>query len=75
MWKEAVPDKTAEVIQVSSQTSFFELGGNALLLLKLQILINTQSNVKLSVIDLFGAAPLGAMAAKIMATPPADFID
>lgn len=68
--KEIVPDEIAESVQVSSQTSFFELGGNSLLLVKLQVLINTRFHLKLSLIDLFGAATLGAMAAKIEASPP-----
>lgn len=45
------------------------------LLVKLQILINTQFNVKLSLINLFDAVSLGAMAAKIEAAPSADLID
>lgn len=73
--KEIVPDETVNAIEVSSQTSFFELGGNSLLLVKLQTLINTQFNLELSLFDLFGAATLSAMAAKIEASASAGSID
>lgn len=75
VWKEIVPAEMADAIQISSQTSFFELGGNSLLLVKLQMLINTRFHLQLSLIDLFSAASLGALAAKIETQPPADSID
>lgn len=71
IWKEVVPEEMADAIQASSQTSFFELGGNSLLLVKLQMRINRQFDIQLSLIDLFGAASLGAMAAKVEAAVPA----
>ena len=69
--KEIVPDETVDAVQVSSQTSFFELGGNSLLLVKLQMLLNTRFDRKFALIDLFSAATLGAMAAKIDSSPSA----
>ena len=69
--KEIVPDETVDAIQISSQTSFFELGGNSLLLVKLQLLLSTRFDRKFTLIDLFSAATLGAMAAKIDSTPSA----
>ncbi|ORY13581.1 hypothetical protein BCR34DRAFT_599754 [Clohesyomyces aquaticus] len=65
IWKEAVPDEMKGVIVPSSQTSFFELGGNSLLLVKLQMLVNQKFGVKLGLIDLFSAASLGAMGTKV----------
>ncbi|KAF2268091.1 hypothetical protein CC78DRAFT_565861 [Lojkania enalia] len=66
MWKEAVPKEMKDaVMSLNSQTSFFELGGNSLLLVKLQMLVNQRFGIKLSLVDLFGASSLGAMAAKI----------
>ncbi|KAL8764126.1 MAG: hypothetical protein Q9184_000268 [Pyrenodesmia sp. 2 TL-2023] len=65
IWKEVVPEEMVDAIQASSQTSFFELGGNSLLLVKLQMRVNTHFGIQLSLIDLFGAASLGAMAAKV----------
>ena len=67
--KEIVPDETIDAVQISSQTSFFELGGNSLLLVKLQLLLSTRFDRKFALIDLFSAATLGAMAAKIDLSP------
>ena len=67
IWKEVVPVEMADVVDIGSQTSLFELGGNSLLLVKLQSLVNKRFDVNLSLIDLFGAASLGAMTAKIEA--------
>ncbi|RYO86086.1 hypothetical protein DL764_009059 [Monosporascus ibericus] len=80
IWKEVVRaeaggEDVTSAIQVTDQTSFFELGGNSLLLVKLQMLIGMRFNAKLSLLDLFGAASLGAMATKIEAAPAADLID
>lgn len=69
--KEIVPDETVDAVQISSHTSFFELGGNSLLLVKLQMLLNTRFDRKFALIDLFSAATLGAMAAKIDSSPSA----
>lgn len=69
--KEIVPDETVDAVQVSSHTSFFELGGNSLLLVKLQMLLNTRFDRKFALIDLFSAATLGALAAKIDSSPSA----
>ena len=67
VWKEVVPAEMADVVDIGSQTGLFELGGNSLLLVKLQSLVNKRFDVGLSLIDLFGAASLGAMAARIEA--------
>ena len=73
--KEIVPDETVEAVHVSSNTSFFELGGNSLLLVKLQLLLSSRFDRKFALIDLFSAATLGAMAAKIDSTPAASTAD
>ncbi|KAE8150730.1 hypothetical protein BDV25DRAFT_139560 [Aspergillus avenaceus] len=75
IWKEVVPGEVADAMEVDSQTSFFELGGNSLLLVKLQVLISVRFDAKVSLVELFGVSSLGAMAAKIEAAPPADSID
>ena len=69
--KEIVPDETVDAVQISSHTSFFELGGNSLLLVKLQMLLNARFDRRFALIDLFSAATLGAMAAKIDSSPSA----
>ncbi|KAK8879233.1 hybrid NRPS/PKS enzyme [Apiospora arundinis] len=78
VWKDVVgaeANDVIEAIQITTDTSFFELGGNSLLLLKLQMLISMRFDAKLSLIDLFGAASLGAMATKIKTAPKVELVD
>jgi hybrid polyketide synthase/nonribosomal peptide synthetase ACE1 len=76
VWKQVVVEgdgageDVLAAVQVTSLTSFFELGGNSLLLVKLQMLIASRFGVRVSLVDLFGAADLGSMAAKIQSAPP-----
>ncbi|KAI1344561.1 hypothetical protein F5Y15DRAFT_411391 [Xylariaceae sp. FL0016] len=75
LWREVIPEDTTGAVEISDGTTFFELGGNSLLLVKLQILVNMRFNAKLSLVDLFSAVTLGAQAAKIDAAEPADNVD
>ncbi|KAI0484820.1 hypothetical protein GGR56DRAFT_680577 [Xylariaceae sp. FL0804] len=78
LWRDAIPEGGmvgSSALEISDQTTFFELGGNSLLLAQLQAMISTRFNAKLSLVDLFGAATLGSMAAKIDGAEPADNID
>ena len=66
IWKEAVPEGMMDAVPIHpEQTSFFELGGNSLLLVRLQVAINKAFGIKLSLVDLFGAASLRAMARRV----------
>ena len=62
VWKEVVPRDTVDSVQITTHTSFFELGGNSLLLVKLQHVVNQRFGVKLSLLDLLGASTLGSLA-------------
>lgn len=76
LWKEAVAAKSQDNnVEDENQTTFFEIGGDSLLLIKLQILINMQFGVKLTLLDLFGAVSLHSMASKVESAPKADDID
>ena len=76
LWKEAVAAKSQDTnVEIDNQTTFFELGGDSLLLVKLQILINMRFDVKLTLLDLFGAVSLFSMANKIETAPKAEDID
>lgn len=76
VWKQVVleGDGAGEdllaAVQVTNLTSFFELGGNSLLLVKLQMLIASRFGVRVPLVDLFGAADLGSMAARIQNASP-----
>ncbi|KAF2820849.1 hypothetical protein CC86DRAFT_360096 [Ophiobolus disseminans] len=65
IWMESVPKEMAGSMVPSSQTSFFELGGNSLLLVSLQRAVEREFGVKLGIVDLFEASSLGGMAGKI----------
>jgi hybrid polyketide synthase/nonribosomal peptide synthetase ACE1 len=76
IWKDVgLGGESHAAIPVDNQTTFFEMGGNSILLVKLQILISMHFNAKLSLLDLFNAVSLGAMASKIEAAPKSDEID
>jgi hybrid polyketide synthase/nonribosomal peptide synthetase ACE1 len=76
IWKEALAVRSQDGnVEIDNQTTFFELGGDSLLLVKLQILINMRFGVKLTLLDLFGAVSLCSMASKIESAPKADNID
>lgn len=65
LWIDIVPKDIIKLVSVSDRTSFFEVGGNSLLLVKLQIMIRTRFAAALSLVELFENNTLGAMAAKI----------
>jgi hybrid polyketide synthase/nonribosomal peptide synthetase ACE1 len=68
LWKDAVPEEMKGSMLPNITTSFFELGGNSLLLVRLQRAVKQEFGVSLGIIDLFEASSLGAMAAKIDST-------
>jgi hybrid polyketide synthase/nonribosomal peptide synthetase ACE1 len=63
-----VPEEMKGSMLPNITTSFFELGGNSLLLVRLQRAVKQEFGVSLGIIDLFEASSLGAMAAKIDST-------
>lgn len=65
IWKEVVPEDMKGLMLPNVKTSFFELGGNSLLLVGLQRAVKQEFRVSLDIVDLFEASSLGAMAAKI----------
>ncbi|KAI1495559.1 hypothetical protein F5X99DRAFT_415001 [Biscogniauxia marginata] len=76
IWREVILDEVVKTAaEISDRTTFFEMGGNSLLLVKLQLMVNMQFNINLSLGDLFGAFTLGAMAAKIDTAEQVDQID
>lgn len=72
LWTEIVPKDIIKLMSVSDMTSFFEVGGNSLLLVKLQIMIRTRFAAALSLVELFENNTLGAMAAKIASAEKLD---
>lgn len=72
LWRDIVPKDIIKLVPVSDMTSFFEVGGNSLLLVKLQIMIRTRFAAALSLVELFENNTLGAMAAKIASSEKVD---
>ncbi len=60
---------------ITPSTSFFVVGGNSLLVIRLQSRIRQAFNVAMSLIDLLGANTLGEMARKIEETASVTLID
>lgn len=72
LWGEIVPKDVLKLMTIDDMTSFFEVGGNSLLLVKLQIMIRTKFAAALSLVELFENNTLGAMAAKISSAEKLD---
>jgi hybrid polyketide synthase/nonribosomal peptide synthetase ACE1 len=70
IWKEAVPEEMKGYMLPNRQTSFFELGGNSLLLVRLQKIVKQEFGISLGILDMFEASSLGAMASKIESSKP-----
>jgi hybrid polyketide synthase/nonribosomal peptide synthetase ACE1 len=61
--------------EIMSSTSFFVVGGNSLLIIRLQSRIHQAFNIPISLVDLLGANTLGEMARKIDETASVNLID
>ncbi|GKZ54184.1 putative Hybrid PKS-NRPS biosynthetic cluster [Aspergillus niger] len=59
MWKEYLPSTG---LPITRETSFFELGGNSLRLLKLQARIRRVTGISIPITELFQSSTLGEMA-------------
>ncbi|KAL8801632.1 MAG: hypothetical protein Q9182_004317 [Xanthomendoza sp. 2 TL-2023] len=60
---------------ITPSTSFFLVGGNSLLIIRLQSRIRQVFNVNIGLVELLGGNTLGRMAGKIEESPVADPID
>lgn len=64
-WEEVLPEQIMQINHIDRESDFFHVGGNSMLLIKLQGLIRNKFNVLLSAMRLFECSTLGAMAAAI----------
>lgn len=74
-WCEVLPPDFAEVSAINSRTDFFAVGGNSLLLVKLQAQIRAAFNVSLPLIQLLDTSILSAMATLVESARVVDTID
>lgn len=65
VWQGIVSKDIAATVTIDRDTDFFHVGGNSLLLVKLQALIRENFNAVLPMVELFEASTLGSMASKI----------
>lgn len=65
LWEKTVSRDISTFHSVDPSTNFFHIGGNSLLLVKLQSMIRETFNVALPLLSLFDVSSLGEMATKI----------
>ncbi len=65
VWQGVVSKDIASTVSIDRDTDFFHVGGNSLLLVKVQALIRETFNAVLPMVELFEASTLGSMASKI----------
>ncbi|KAI0172766.1 lovastatin nonaketide synthase [Hypoxylon sp. FL1284] len=72
MWRQLIPNPKLTILP---STSFFLVGGNSLLVVRLQSRIRSVFNVAVRLVDLLGANTLAQMARTIEESPRVDPID
>ncbi|KAI8962427.1 hypothetical protein F5Y11DRAFT_365984 [Daldinia sp. FL1419] len=74
-WLEILPRDFSSLFTIDASSDFFSVGGNSLLLVKLQARIRDVFNVSIPLLQLFGVSILGKMAAKIEESREIERID
>ncbi|KAM0276945.1 hypothetical protein ACHAQH_006230 [Verticillium albo-atrum] len=65
LWREILPKEFAGLLNIEEDTDFFEVGGNSLLLVRLQARLRDTFQVALPLKDLFDSSSLRDMAARV----------
>ncbi|KAI8952323.1 hypothetical protein F4801DRAFT_599996 [Xylaria longipes] len=71
VWEDIITAEIMSRYQISPESDFFHVGGNSLLLARVQMQIREIFNASISLFQLFDASTLGRMAALIEDTSPA----
>ncbi|KAH6844804.1 hypothetical protein B0I37DRAFT_446777 [Chaetomium sp. MPI-CAGE-AT-0009] len=74
-WFEVLPPDFTQLSAINGQTDFFAVGGNSLLLVKLQARIRAAFNVSLPLIQLLDVSVLSTMATLVESSRVVDTID
>ncbi|KAL8809353.1 MAG: hypothetical protein Q9200_003490 [Gallowayella weberi] len=74
IWRDVLGNNHVS-FDINPSTSFFLIGGNSLLIIRLQSRIRQVFNVSIRLVELLGANTLGQMAGKIEEAPAVDLID
>lgn len=76
VWRQVLGKNSEKFgLAITASTSFFLVGGNSLLVVRLQSRIRQVFNVAIRLVDLLSANTLGQMAHKIEGSSSVDFID
>ena len=75
VWRQVLPNAEKLGLAITPATSFFQVGGNSLLVVRLQSRIRQVFNIAVRLADLFNAGTLGQMARRIEDSPSIDLID
>ncbi|KAF2138629.1 uncharacterized protein K452DRAFT_234185 [Aplosporella prunicola CBS 121167] len=65
-WKEVLPTDALQFFTIGPDADFFQVGGNSLLLIKLQAAIIDRLHTSISLVDLFKGSTLAKMAANTL---------
>ncbi|KAI1824158.1 lovastatin nonaketide synthase [Xylaria intraflava] len=75
LWRKLLPDSKKLGLSIIASTSFFAIGGNSLLIVRLQSQIRQVFSVAVRLVDLLNANTLGQMARKIEESPGIGLLD
>ncbi len=75
LWRDALPNVDALGLAVTPETSFFAIGGNSLLIVRLQSKLREAFNVAVRLVDLLNANTLEKMARAVEDCPALSDID
>ncbi|MCJ1477282.1 hypothetical protein MMC13_005953 [Lambiella insularis] len=65
IWEEVLPKDTVKYYSINAETDFFHVGGNSMLLLNLQVLVQKTTGVTVPLIQLFESSTIRSMALRI----------
>lgn len=65
IWEEVLPQEVAKYHAIDGESDFFHVGGNSMLLVNLQAMIQNAFNISLPLVQLFESSTLKSMALKI----------
>lgn len=75
VWRQLLPESERLGLAMTPSTSFFQVGGNSLLVVRLQSRVRQVFNVAVRLVDLLTANTLGDMARKIEESPSVGHIN
>jgi hybrid polyketide synthase/nonribosomal peptide synthetase ACE1 len=75
IWEDLLPHLKSVGPRLQASTDFFQIGGNSLLIVRLQSRIRQVFNVAVRLVDFMNLSTLGDMARKIEDSPVVDLID